>query len=260
MKKVSKRILTFILCVFVAVCAILTVHLSLITILSVSSCSNSALFIDPSEYRVASYNIVWTDCNRKIKKEFIINKLSSKVYYRIENVPVDEYIACRWRDSGLGADEFPVLMKHKDYEGDLEPDTTLAKLYLGDPNNAADDWLKYGQRLMKTEVAQIDKLVAEDIINGINTKPLKYDDIPQLVDDYTSIRSHSPLRNDNGDFLYLSLPVKGYDNLFWMASLRKYGDKYFVFVKDGLHSESITLCNDEFASVIEAVIEAHGLY
>ena len=242
---------------------ILELVLFLATILSVSSCSNSTLYMDTSDYEVASYNIVWTECTRKIKKEFVINKLSSKIYYRIENVPADEYIACKWRDSGLGADEFPVLMKHKDNKGDLELDTSLAKLYLGDPNNglnfSEDDWLKYGQKLMKTEVAQIDSLVAEDIINGINTNPLNYDDIPQLVDDYMSIQLHEPMHNDRGDCLYLSLPVKGYDNLFWMASLNKYGDKYFVIVKDGLHSESLLLCSDEFASVIEEIIKDYGL-
>ena len=256
MKKILTRILIVVLCLVAVLYTVLTVSIASVAILSASSCTNSTFFIDLSEYGVASYNVVWTECNKKIKSRFIGDDLSSRVYYRIENVPVDQYIACKWRNAGLGTVEFPVLMQHKDYEGNLELDTSSAKLYLGVSglDFSDDNWQNCGQQIMKKKVAQIDSAIAEDIAKAINTELLEYDDVKQILLD-----SKDYLRNADNDYLYLVFSLKEYNNLFWVAHIIEVDGNYLLEIKEDLTSRCYLLCSDEFTFVIDELRPQYGI-
>ena len=251
MKKTSKRILTIVLCILVAWYTLLTVSLSLFSIIFASGSSKGGLFMNPSKYEVASYNVVWTECKRKVKTTYF----PSKVYYRITDTPLNEYVACYWRQSGIGTLEYPVLMAHKDFEVNLELDTSSAKLYMGDLHTLIedDDFLIYGQKIMKKEVATLDSAIGEEIAREMNNDLLNYDEVRQLSGG-KGFEGNGYLFGNDLEVLRVTIQLKEYDNLFFTACIVKCGDNYFLEIKDGLTSSKYMPCGEEFSAVINSVI------
>ena len=65
---------------------ILILLLTACMLLSFTGCSFYSLMMDPDDYTVASYNIVWTSCEGEIEKE--LSTQYSRVFYRITDVPM----------------------------------------------------------------------------------------------------------------------------------------------------------------------------
>lgn len=103
-----------------------TIKLGIILIILLSLLCFAGCSIDPSDYSVASYNIVWTECEGEIGTDY----LPTRVYYQIDGISTKQYIGCKYRDKGIGADEYPVLMKHKEFVNSFEFNISSAKLIL----------------------------------------------------------------------------------------------------------------------------------
>lgn len=210
--------------------------------------------MDVSDYSICSYNIVWNESVKKVRTDY----LPTRVYYQINNVPSDQYLACKYRGGGLGADEYPVLMRNNNAESSLTLDTESAKLFLGrfDVHFTEEDWLAYGQRIMKQELAQVESAVAEQLVNRITADSPEYINVGEY--DHWSDRANY-LYNDDGDVLRLQFSIEEYDSLLWIAFIVKYEDSYFIEIKEGLYDMQYLRCPDDFASVIEKISDEYSL-
>lgn len=228
---------------------VVVLALFLLVLQCFTSCS-----IDPSDYSVMSYNIVWNEIAKEVRTDY----LPTRVYYQINNVPSDQYLACKYRGGGLGADEYPVLMRNNNAESSLTLDTESAKLFLGrfDVHFTEEDWLAYGQRIMKQELAQVESTVAEQLVNRITADSPEYINVGEY--DHWSDRAYY-LYNDDGDVLRLQFSIEEYDSLLWIAFIVKYEDSYFIEIKEGLYDMQYLRCPDDFASVIEKISDEYSL-
>ncbi len=226
----------------------------------------SSFFMKPADYTVVSQNIVWMEFenDKEIRKTSIIPR---EYYYKIPDVPINEYVACRIIDTRPGGDQWPVIMKHKDFEHSLELNIDSAKLFLGgcDVNFSEDDWLSYGQTIMKQEVSQIDSTLAEKLVNVITADSPEHfefrDADGYFTDEYYKWGEEaSYLVDSDGNILRLQFPIEQYDYLIWIACIVKYEESYFIEIKSEWQSDSIYLyCPDEFAGVIEKACEEYNL-
>ncbi|MBQ9780893.1 MAG: hypothetical protein IJW00_08105 [Clostridia bacterium] len=208
------------------------------------------VFIDPTEYEIVSYNIVWSECER----EFHTDLFPTQMYHRIKEVPTDQFIARRDHIWGTKTGYTKILMRRKDCETTLSFDVASAKLILcnHDINFTENEWLAYGQSIAEKEVARVDALLAEQLANDINA------DSPPYFEDYTG--SMEKLYSEDGQVLQLKFEINEYDNLFWMAYIMKYDGRYFIAIREDFHVEKKLPCNEEFASVIKAVVEEYSLF
>ena len=221
------------------------VFLSFITILlCLSSCSKP----DISEYYVVSCNVLW-DEGRKIDSEF-----PSKIYYEIEGVPTDQYIASKWRGKGIGVSFYPRFMQHKDYDGKLEFDVSSAKLIInkrGIDNTDDKAWSTYGRSIVVQEVCQIDYAISEQLANDILS------DSPKYVN--SDFFGQPFLCDDERNYLSLHFTLKDYSNLSFVASILRYGPKYYIEIKEDVYISNYLLCSDEFAALLDKVCNEYDL-
>ena len=210
--------------------------------------------VDVSDYQAFDYNIVWTECDKEIKTEYLP---TVRVFYRISNVPTDEYIAGKYRDGVFGADEHPIVMKRKDTEPSVKFDVSSAELFGGgsDVNFSTDDWLLYGQKVKRSDVTRLDQDLAGRLADALCA------DSPQYVDikEYDNWYQRSYLQNSEGDSLMLRFSIEQYDELLWMARIVKYEDSYFIEVKDTINSYQYLPCGDDLASVIEKSLDGNNI-
>lgn len=213
-------------------------------LLFLSSCSKP----DISEYHKANWNIVWNE-GHKIDTQY-----PGRVYYEIEGVPTDEYIACKWRDRGVGAACYPNFLQHNDFEGEWEFDVSSAKLILSESgfNLSEDEWSSFGQSIVVQEVHQIDSTIAEHLANSILS------DSPEYTYGILFNGSHYLLDSER-HFLRLQFTLKEYNNLKWIAYIIKYDNSYYIEVRTSDYSTDLLLCSDEFASIIDQVCEEYGI-
>lgn len=216
---------------------ILILLLTACMLLSFTGCSFYSLMMDPDDYTVASYNIVWTSCEGEIEKE--LSSQYSRVFYRITDVPMQELVACKWRPSGIGSEEHAVLMKRKDFEENFELDASDCKLVAG--RFSVDDWMTYGEQIMKHELTTVDPDIASRLIESIAAA--EYVDRP----DYGSRVMHDGEYN----MLRITFAIKGYEHLLWTAFVLKFEDQYYIQINEQLYAENLLLCSDELAAVIE---------
>ncbi len=211
--------------------------LAVCLLLSLTACSFYSLLMDPDDYTVASYNIVWTSCEDEIEKDRFSRY--SRVFYRITDVPMQELVASKWRPAGIGSDNYPVLMKHKDFEGTFELDASACKLVAG--RFRADDWLTYGEQIMEHELTTVDPDIASRLIESIKTA--EYVDRPGYGSGHLHDGDHNMLR--------ITFAIKGYEHLFWTALISKFEDQYYINVNEQIYVNHCLPCDDELASVIE---------
>lgn len=221
------------------------VFLCCITILlCLSSCGKP----DISEYYGVSCNIVWNE-GHKIDSEF-----PSKIYYEIEGVPTDQYIACKWRENGIGVTFYPRLLQHKDNEGKWKFDVSSAKLIIskrGIDNTDDKAWSTYGQSIVVQEVCPIDYAIADQLANDILSDSPNYAD----RDFYGEPFLHDSELNN----LSLHFTLKEYSSLSFVASILKNGDKYYIEIKEDVYISRLLLCSDEFASLLDKVCIEYDL-
>lgn len=222
------------------------VFLCCITILfCLSSCGKPEI----SEYYEVSCNIVWNEA-RKIDSEF-----PSIIYYEIEGVPTNQYIACKWRESfGIGVSFYPRLLQHKDNEGKWEFDVSSAKLIISKRGiNEADDkaWRTYGQSIVVQEVCPIDYAIAEQLANDILS------DSPIYAD--RNFYGEPFLLDSDLNYLSLHFTLKEYSSLSFVANILKNGEKYYIEIKEDVYISRYLLCSDEFASLLDKVCIEYDL-
>ena len=223
----------------------------LLSLLCFAGCS-----IDPSDYSVASYNIVWTECEGEIGT----NYLPTRVYYQIDDISAEQYIGCKYRNSGIGAGEHPVLMKHKDFENSLEFNISSAKLILSKSgkNFSEEEWRSFGQSIIVQEVHQIDGTIAEQLANSIVSA--------DYVDYYNDIigrgihfDSSNFIRDSEGNFLRLQFTLKDYDTLSWIAYVLNHNGTYYIEINEDIYNQQYLLCSDEFTAVLDKICNEYDL-
>lgn len=220
----------------------------LIILLFTIGCWCEYLRIDPDDYYIVDYNIVWTEYKRERWTSVFPSRYT---YYEIQNIPTNEYIACRFYDFG---ENFTMLMKHKNFEGNLELDASSAKFFIGDVGCSHDEWSVYGEKILQKEVAQVDIAIAEKLVNNITA------DSPQYDDPYELYGSHwTYLYNDEGEVLRLTFSIKEYDELVWQALILKIDELYFIQTNEKIYSNNLLLCSEELASVIDEICEKENL-
>ena len=221
------------------------VFLCCITILlCLSSCGKP----DISEYYAVSCNIVWNE-GRKIDSEF-----PSKIYYEIEGVPTDQYIACKWRENGIGVTFYPRLLQHKDNEGKWEFDVSSAKLIIskrGIDNTDDEAWTTYGQSIVVQEVCPIDYAIAEQLAKDILSDSPNYADRDFYGEPF--------LHDSELNYLSLHFTLKEYNSLSFVANILKNGDKYYIEIKEDVYISRLLLCSDEFESLLDQVCIEYDL-
>ena len=221
------------------------VFLCCITILlCLSSCGKP----DISEYYAVSCNIVWNE-GRKIDSEF-----PSKIYYEIEGVPTDQYIACKWRENGIGVTFYPRLLQHKDNDGKWEFDVSSAKLIISKRGiDSTDDeaWATYGQSIVVQEVCPIDYAIAEQLAKDILSDSPNYADRDFYGEPF--------LHDSELNYLSLHFTLKEYNSLSFVANIQKNGDKYYIEIKEDVYISRLLLCSDEFASLLDQVCIEYDL-
>ena len=206
---------------------------------------------DISEYQPVSGNIVWNE-GRKIATEF-----PGRIYYEIEGVPTDEYIACRWRQAGKGAAFYPLFMKHKDFEGNWELDASSAKLIISKSglNLSDDEWRSFGQSILVQEVYQIDGTIAERLASSIVSGDyLDYDDLPGVY-----FLAENYVRDNEENYLRLQFTLKDYDNLRWIAYIMVHDGTYYIQIEEDAKKSKYLLCDNEFASIIDKDCDEYDL-
>jgi hypothetical protein len=206
---------------------------------------------DISEYQPVSGNIVWNE-GRKIATEF-----PGRIYYEIEGVPTDEYIACKWRQTGIGAASYPLFMKHKDFDGNWELDASSAELIISKSglNLSDDEWSSFGQSIIVQEVRQIDGTIAERLASSIVSGDyLDHDDLPGVY-----FLAENYVRDNEENYLRLQFTLKDYDNLRWIAYIMVHDGTYYIQIEEDTTKSKYLLCDNEFASVIDKVCDEYDL-
>lgn len=206
---------------------------------------------DISEYRAVSGNIVWNE-GRKIATEF-----PGRIYYEIEGVPTEAYIACKWRQEGIGAAFYPLFMMHKDYEGNWELDASSAKLIISKSglNLSDEEWSSFGQSIMVQEVHQIDGTLAEQLASRIvSADYLDYDDMPGIY-----FYASNYIRDSEGNFLRLQFTLKDYDNLSWIGYVLVHDGTYYIQIEEDAKKSKYLLCDNEFADIIDQICHEYDL-
>ena len=213
-------------------------------LLCLSSCGKP----DISEYYAVSCNIVWNE-GRQIDSEF-----PSKIYYEIEGVPTDQYIACKWRENGIGVAFYPRLLQHKDNEGKWEFDVSSAKLIIskrGIDNTDDEAWTTYGQSIVVQEVCPIDYAIAEQLAKDILSDSPNYADRDFYGEPF--------LHDSELNYLSLHFTLKEYNSLSFVANILKNGDKYYIEIKEDVYISRLLLCSDEFESLLDQVCIEYDL-
>ena len=219
-------------------------------------CLSSCGKPDISEYYGVSCNIVWNE-GRKIDSEF-----PGKIYYEIDGVPTDQYIACKCSENGIGVTFYPRLLQHKDNEEKWEFDVSSAKLIISKRGIDSDDdkaWSTYGQSIVVKEVCQIDYAIAEQLANDILS------DSPNYVSpkfEYPADQNYlgTPFLHDSElNYLSLYFTLKEYSSLNFIANILKNGDKYYLEIKEDVYISNLLLCSDEFASLLDKVCSEYDL-
>jgi hypothetical protein len=227
----------------------ITAILAVCLLLSLTACSFYSLMMDPDDYTAVSYNIVWTQCEDEIEKD--LSSHYSRVFYRITDIPITDFVACKWRPAGIGSDEFTVLMQHKDFEGNPELDASCCKLFTG--SFFGDDWLTYGQQIMKTELLTIDPAIATQLMDSITAAAYV-----EESDEPNGSASEYLLDSDD-NVLRITFAIKDYEHLFWIAYILKCEDQYYIEIKEDLYRSQYVLCSNELAAVLTEVCEEYGL-
>ena len=232
-----------------------TIKLGIILVILLSLLCFAGCSIDTSDYSVASYNIVWTECEGEIGTDY----LPTRVYYQIDGISTKQYIGCKYRDSGIGADEYPVLMKHKKFENSFEFKISSAKLIISKSgrNFSDEEWRSFGDNITVQVVHQIDNPIAEQLANSIIVADyLDYDDI---IESGIHFDSSNYICDGEGNYLRLQFTLKDYDTLIWIAYVLKHDGTYYIEINEDISKTYFLLCSDEFASIIDKVCNEHDL-
>lgn len=218
--------------------------------------------IDVSEYQVLDYNIVWEECKKREIDYHILPNI--QVYYKIVNVPADEYIACRYYGKGIGADQVPRVLVHKDVDPSFKLDISSAGLYFGRFNGANfsdEDWLLYGKRIQESEILKIDEAVARKLADCITAENREYINTKDYEDWWQCMEY---VYDSNQNVLMIQYSLEKYSELLWMANIVHYKDDYYIELKDGsgsygnVYGRQYMHCPEELAVFIEQIVSTNG--
>lgn len=216
--------------------------------------------IDVSDYHVLDYNIVWEECKKtEIDCRILPNV---QVYYKIKNVPADEYIACKYRYNGVGADKVPRVLVHKDVDPSFKLDISSAGLFFGRLNGANfsdEDWLLYGKRIKESEILKIDEAVAKELADCITAENREYINTEDY-EDWWQCKDY--VYDSDKNVLMIQYPLEKYSELLWMANIVRYKDDYYIELNGGPHEydqgSQHMRCPEELAVFIEQIVSTNG--
>ncbi len=234
---------------------IVCISLGAVLLLWVLVCCSIHMYINPDNYTVVDYNLVWTECDREIKSTF----LSGYSYYKIKDIPFHEYVACTYRPFGKGIIPVPLVAKRNDFEGTLSFDTSAAMLCIADGlgDFEGDEWLALRENMVKKEIRRVDPAITEQIARCITEGEdyvlygyFEKDERPQYL-----------FCEGTYDWLMLQIPIREYDSLIWVADIMKAGDRYVlsVYSEKEHRGHKYLICSDEFAALIHEIVVEHGL-
>lgn len=229
------------------------IFIIMILCMIITLCFTSCGIPNISEYHTVSGNIVWNEGYK------IDTKFPGRIYYEIEGVPTEEYIACKWRDKGIGVESVPILMKHKDFEGNWELDASSAKLIISESghNLSDDEWSSIEQNIIVQEVYKFDGAIAEQLANSIISAD--YIEYKDLSESGILFNLSNYICDSEGHFLRLHFTLKDYDALSWIACILKYDDTYYIEIKEDIHNPQFLVCSDEFAALLDEVCNEYDL-
>jgi hypothetical protein len=242
---------------------IVCILLASVCLLGVLVCCSIRMYVNHDHYTMVDYNLVWIDGDYKINTTFYGSIFGLCRYYKIQDIPLDEYVACEYRPNELGPRTIPLVMKHNDFEGTLSYDTTSAKIFLGQDNldGRSEGWIDYGINIVQKEVALVEKEITEQIVSDISAKEnyLNYQYFLDIDEEPHSLY-YGENRDVYRDRLRIKIPIKEYDNLMWVATIEKAGDHYYLeILVDHRWGRKFLPCSDEFEELIDAIILEYGL-
>lgn len=255
-----KKALKIALIVLIVIASVITLY-HVITALVVGGSmilfawETTSFTVDTSDYAAFDYNVVWVECDKKLKSEY----LPTRVYYAIENVPSDAYIACKAYESGIGADAFPVVKRPKGTESSLELDISSATLFMGqfDFNFSDEEWRSYGKSIQKQDVAKLDDVIARQLASSITAENPPYINPEDCENWYTTGRNY--LNNSENHILMLRFSLKEYDGLLWVACIIANQGQYYIRINNSLHAHQYLPCSDELTALIDSLVDEYEL-
>lgn len=255
-----KKALKIALIVLIVIASVITLY-HVITALVVGGAmilfawETTSFTVDTSDYVAFDYNVVWVECDKKLKSEY----LPTRVYYTIENVPSDAYIACKAYESGIGADAFPVVKRPKGTESSLELDISSATLFMGqfDFNFSDEEWRSYGKSIQKQDVAKLDDEIACQLASSITAENPPYINPGDCENWYTTGRNY--LNNSENHILMLRFSLKEYDGLLWVAYVIANQGQYYIRINEGLYDYQYLPCSDELTALIDSLVDEYEL-
>ena len=227
------------------------IFLIIMAVLIVSNVIICCVFsFDSDDYEYYRYNIVWKEAQREIQGEF----LSGDTYYKIKGVKTKEFVGCRYSETFWFPWYEPVIMKHKDFEGDLTVDSTSARLILG--SRPAKDFSLYEEEMEAQLVAQLDATSVQDIVDKLNSETPDYYLDEKDFHDWAYLEA-----TDGYSHLKIVFSITDYDNLMWIGSVIKHDDRYFIrMINESDRKTNVYLpCGEELSKVIDSVVEEYDL-
>ena len=213
-----------------------------------------------AEYQPVSYNIFWDDGQEIYRELPFISRSYYRRYYKVKDVPVREFIACKKTPSGIGARSCPVLMKHEDVEENWELDLSSAKLILGSHYQLFDydtDGKSIGESVFAQELCQIDLAVAEQLANGIASG--NYMSAQDLSEQGIYFTASEYIRVSNRNWLELQFTLENYENLKWIALVLEYQGVYYIKINMDVYESQYLPCSEEFGAIVDKILTEYHL-
>ncbi len=229
-------------------CFLILLIINAVVVVSISP----YLTFKPSNYHAYNYNFVWDECGIQLSK----NIFSGETHYKIKEVPIREFVACRRYQGGIGAGHDPILMVRKGFEPQITLDITSAELYLGtDPQYfSEEEWRSLASSIKKIEIAKVGEDMARELASQVmsgSTAYIERNDLPEFP---------MPISNDEHYMLMLQFEVEEYDNILWLAKIVHSGDAYYVeIITSRWITNQYLPCSEELSKLIDEVVRKYGL-
>ena len=209
------------------------------------------LTFTPNNYRAYNYNLVWDECGIQIRKSIF----PGETHYKIKEVPIREFVACRRYQGGIGAGHDPILMVRKGFEPQITLDVTSAELYLGtDPwYFSEEEWRSLASSIKKLGVTKLGEDIARELAQQImsdSTAYIERNDLSEIS---------MPISNDEHYMLMLQFESEEYDNILWLAKIVHSGDAYYIEIITAGRIKQYLPCSEELSQLIDEIVIEYGL-
>ena len=224
----------------IIVSVILLVCLLLWTLMS------AGIIVSAGYYTHYSYNIWCTQIGKEIVGPFAPAFAN---WYRMEGVPAREFVFYPGFEPALWRARPFVILKHKNFDGDLIISAESAKLYTGTEEVACTEENPYGSMPSWQEISEIDKTIVEGTVEELNsTEPLYF----------SSAKFERVSLEGCSGYLLITFSIEEYETLIWVGSIVQNEQGYFIRVLMGENFFKYFPCDEKLSAFIDTVLETYN--